>query len=99
MSASQIELGSDVASALRLVQRRLGWRGIRVPLAMLPGGFGVWAAEVRFQVLRARLPRKRLSEVALVLRALESYFIDIGACFDAARMRDMRTVVDSCLAQ
>lgn len=94
MSAPTIELGSEAAAALRLVQCRLHWRGLRAPIMQRPD-FPELVCLLRALIADAKLSPRKIAECALVLRALQHYYLKIGADFDAARMRDMAVAVES----
>lgn len=98
MSAPAIELGSDVAAALRMVQRRLRWRGLRRPI-LQRRDYAELAPVLQGLIDEAKLTPRQLAECGLVLRALQNYYLEIGSDFDADRMGDMAVSVEQALSR
>lgn len=90
-------LGSDAALWIRRVQWTIGFRGPRMPVSQIPGGFEVCGPAIFDQVRSTGRSLRELSTCALLLRGLVAYYEQIGSDFDAARWRDVLVVVD-CIA-
>jgi hypothetical protein len=98
MSAPRLARGCDAAPLFIFLLRRLDFgRGFRAPLAqIIPDG------DTRTEMYSTlagmlRASRQELAGAALELRAIESYYWEIGARFDAARVRDVQQIVTLAL--
>lgn len=86
--------GLEIPRAIAFVQRQLGWRLPLVPTHEI-GGPAVCFPVMRAQVSGRRLNRHQLAEVSLIIRAIRSYYEEIGSKSDARRFDDVLFVVDA----
>jgi len=98
MSDPHLARGCDAAPLFIFLLRRLDLgRGFRAPLGQLIPDSDTRTEMYATLARMVRGSRAELAGAALELRAIESYYSEIGARFDAARVRDVQQIVTLAL--